>query len=145
MGLVGGFVAGLHGRDASRTAAFKADAASSAKLAPILPFVCACIGLSEADIDLILQPLETGIIPVAEMRAWAFGGALLGLPTAAVSRLVDGLLRLEEEAGYSMALDLLGMYVHADHGRLQSFRPQLRRIRAPCQPTSCVCRAALGW
>lgn len=128
MGLVGGFVAGLHGRDAPRTAAFKADAGSSAKLAPTLPFVCACIGLSEADIDLVLQPLEAGIIPVAEMRAWAFGGALLGLPEAAVARLVNGLLGLEEAAGYSMALDLLGMYVHADHGRLQSFRPQLRRI-----------------
>jgi hypothetical protein len=52
---------------------------------------------------------------------------LAKLPPSAVAPLFDFLLSMEGD-GYSIGLDLLGMYVHSDGSRLDLLRPQLRLI-----------------
>jgi hypothetical protein len=58
------------------------------------------------------------------MVHWSYGGVLLKLPSAAVAPLFDQLLTMKGIA-YSVAIDLMGMYVHGTQGRLNELRPQL--------------------
>ena len=128
-GLLGGFMGGLAPRHPAEVTSFKEEAATSAKFAPTLPFVCACTGLAKTDVRLVIEALEAGLLPPLRLGSWASGGMLARLPTMVVAPLFDTLIMAGSDA-YSIALDLLGMYVHGDYSRLDGLRPQLRLAAA---------------
>ena len=128
-GLLGGFLGGLNERDGEAVKGFKEHAVTSAVFAPPFPFVCSCVGLTESDIPLAIAAFKAGFLPAIQLRSWTFGGVLARLSHNVVAPLLNVLL----EAGgvaYSVALELLGMYVHGDYQRLEQLRLQLRKIAA---------------
>jgi DNA-binding transcriptional regulator YiaG len=128
-GLLGGFLGGLSARHPGVVETFKQGAVNSATFAPTLPFVCTCVGLTTSDVSLILKALNAGSLPPPRLRTWTFGGELAALPAHVLAPLFDALFQAGGDA-YSIALDLLGTYVHLDRDRLGCFRPQLRAAAA---------------
>jgi hypothetical protein len=128
-GLLGGFLGALAARYPETVAAFKEQAITSPVFGPALPFVCASVGLAEVDVAIVIRALRAGNLPPVQLRSWTFGGVLAKLPSAVVAPLFDVLFEAGGDA-YSIALDLLGMYVHGDRQRLDQLRPQLRLAAA---------------
>jgi hypothetical protein len=128
-GLLAGFFTGLAERDPNAVEGFKRNAAQSDLLAPALPIVCMHIGISQSDVSLVCQSLKAELIPPPAMSYWSFGGVLAKLPAEAVIELFDLLLSMDGDA-YSVALDLMGMYVHGHPSRLEQLRPQLKLAAA---------------
>jgi hypothetical protein len=128
-GLLGGFLGGLSARHPGVVETFKQAAVNSETFAPTLPFVCTRVGLAASDVSLVLQAVNAGSLPPAMLRGWTFGGVLAALPAPVLAPLFDALFRTGGDA-YSIALDLLGMYVHPDRTRLDRLRPQLRAAAA---------------
>jgi hypothetical protein len=118
---------GLSASHPEEVVKFKRMAARSKKFAPTLPFICSNIGLSEQDIELVLESLAAGVIPVRSLQTWNFGGVLGHLATNSVAPLFDFLLKMGGEA-YSIGLELLGMYVHSKPSSRDDLRPQLRLV-----------------
>jgi hypothetical protein len=128
-GLLGGFLGGLAARHPEAVATFKQEAVTSATFAPTLPFVCTCVGLAVSDIPIAVEAMNAGFLPPALLRSWTFGGKLALLPTNVLAPLFDSVFAAGGDA-CSIALNLLGMYVHRDHERLDGLRPQLRTAAA---------------
>ena len=123
--LLGGYMLGLNERNASAAEDFKIAAARSEVFAPALPLVCWLIGINESDIPLVRDALTTGLIPPFMMAQWQMGGVLAKVRPEAIAPLIDQMFRAGGRS-YSIALDLLGMYVHGAAGRLEALRPLLR-------------------
>jgi len=125
-GLLGGYFSGLADCCPAMVEAFKEDASKSGNFAPVLPFICLHIGITEHDIALVCSALESGALVPTALQCWTMGGVLAKLQPSVVAPLFNLLLAMKGDDTYSVALDLFGMYVHGDRGRLDSLRPQLR-------------------
>jgi DNA-binding transcriptional regulator YiaG len=126
LSLLAGYFAGLFERNEEAAEEFKRAAVDSHTFAQTLPLVCISIGIAASDIDLVCKALNVGTLPPQMVMQWVFGGALAKLPATAVTPLFDQLFGMEAE-GYSVAIELMGMYVHGDRKRLEQLRPQLRQ------------------
>ncbi len=124
-GVLAGYYTGLAARQPSAVEIFKNEAARSSVFAVALPFVCLQIGITPSDATLVCEALKAGIIPVHPVACWGYGGVFAKLDTAAVTALFDQLFDMDGDA-YSIALDIMGMYVHDKAHRLEALRPQLR-------------------
>ena len=122
--LVAGFYVGLDLKDAPTVEAFKRKAAMSRDFGPSFPLLTSALGITKQDVELACEALRAGTIEPEQMMNWAFGGVFAKLPPGDVSPLFDQLLSMEGYA-YSVALDLMGMYVHGNIDRLERLRPQL--------------------
>ena len=125
--LLSGFLVGLAKVDPGAVAAFKRDAARSPELAPALPLICMRLGVASEDIELAVRALGDGILPAWRLELWATGSCLDETPSRSVALLVDALVS-HGLAGVDVAVIIMRMYAHGAHGRLQKFRPQLRRV-----------------
>ncbi len=123
--VLAGYYVGLAARDTAGVEAFKKEAARSPILAVALPYICLQIGITPSDVTLACLGLKLGTIPVHSMVYWSMGGVLAKLGPAAVTPLFNQLLDMDGEA-YSIAIDIMGMYVHSALDRLEALRPQLR-------------------
>ena len=123
-GLLVGFYHGLSTRDSAAVEEFKRTAVNSRTFAPAFPILCSVIGITESDVKLACTGLRSGTVMPVEMSQWTLGGVLAKLPVPAVTPMFDELLSMDGIA-YSVALDLMGMYVHGDPDRLEHMRPQL--------------------
>jgi hypothetical protein len=126
LGLLAGYFAGLAERNPSAVEEFKREAAQSETFAAALPLVCADIGITGDDVKLVCKSLNAGVMPLHMAMQWVFGGVLGELPPDAVTPLFDQLFKMEAR-GYSIAIELMGMYVHRNAKRLEHLRPQLRQ------------------
>ena len=106
---------------------FKRRAAESDVLAPALPLVCWRLQIVASDIKLVLSALQAGLLSPWLLKYWASGGVLAKVKASAVAPLFDTLLDHGNE-GYTVALELLGMYVFQRMSTLENFRPQLRKV-----------------
>jgi DNA-binding transcriptional regulator YiaG len=122
--LLTGFYAGLNAHDQPAVETFKRRAAMSPDLAPSFPVLTSALGITKADVDLACEALRAGTVLPGYMIHWTYGGMLAKLPPAAVAPLFDQLLDMDGVA-YSVALDLMGMYVHGAASRLEDLRLQL--------------------
>lgn len=122
--LISGFLSALAEQDAEAVEIFKCAAVNSDVFAPVFVIVCATIGITSSDIELACEGLRKGTIAPHLMEQWSFGGVLAKLPANAVVPLFDQMLAMDGDA-YSVAVDLMGMYVHDDASRLEELRPQL--------------------
>jgi hypothetical protein len=127
--VLAGYYTGLAAREPSAVEAFKKEAARSPVFAIALPFVCLQIGITSSDVMLVCDGLKAGVIPMHSMAYWGYGGGFAKLDTAAVTPLFDQLFDMDGDA-YSIALDIMGMYVHGAAQRLEALRPQLRMAAA---------------
>jgi DNA-binding transcriptional regulator YiaG len=118
MGILAGYFAGLAESDAKAVEEFKEKAAQSETFAVALPLLCANMGITEKDVELVCQALKAGVLPARMMQQWVYGGVL--------AKLFDQLFTMGEK-GFSVAIELMGMYVHGNAQRLEHLRPQLRQ------------------
>ena len=87
--------------------------------------VTASIGISESDVQLVISCLRDGTIEPHTLVNWTMGRALNELPTQVVAPLFDQMLTMDGIA-YSVALDLMGMYLLDAHEKIENLRPQLK-------------------
>jgi DNA-binding transcriptional regulator YiaG len=126
LGLIAGYFAALTSRDSEAVRKFKVEAARSETFAVVIPLLCANIGIAEDDVQLVCGALKAGFIPARMMMQWAFGAVLSKLPAKAIAPLFDQLFTMGEH-GFSVAIELMGMYVYGNAQRLEDLRPQLRK------------------
>ena len=124
--LLSGYVAGLAEHRPDAAEAFKQRAARSPQLAPALPLICWRLGIRPSDIGLVIDALQTGLLPVWRLGQWTLGGVLAEVPTSEVAILFDTLLDHSAEA-FTEAIELMRMYAHGAPDRLDGFRPQIRK------------------
>jgi hypothetical protein len=123
-GLLAGYYSGLAGRNPDAVAAFKREAVHSAVYSHTLPFVCLLIGIRADDVRLVCESLKAGVLPPGAMSHWGMGGVFAKLDAASAAPLFDQLLSMDG-IGYSVALDVMGMFVHGKLDRLNELRPQV--------------------
>ncbi|WP_445487870.1 type II TA system antitoxin MqsA family protein [Rhodopseudomonas sp. RCAM05734] len=123
-GLLSGYYAGLESRYPDAVAKFKHEAVQSVDFADTLPFVCLMIGITADDVRLVCAGLKTGILKPGAMSHWSMGGVLAKLDPPSASPLFDQLLTMDG-VGYSIGLDIMGMFVHDALDRLNELRPQV--------------------
>lgn len=127
--LMVGYFCGRAKVDPDVVAAFKKEAVSSTELANTLGPLCWGTGISAADVLLVRQGLQKKTIRPFALRQWATGGVLAKRAAPDVQPLFDALFELDAE-GFSVGLDLLGMYAFQAKERLNELRPQVRKIAA---------------
>jgi hypothetical protein len=123
-GSIAGFYTGLASRHPAAVEAFKREAVHSSVYTPILPFLCLRLGIKAADVLMVCAALQEGTLPPTAMSYWGMGGVFSKLGTASAAPLFNYLLA-QEGVGYSVALDIMGMFVHGQPDRLEELRPQL--------------------
>ena len=122
--LLGGYYVGLNAKYADTVSAFKRRSAMSRDFGPAYPYLTAALGITKEDVQIACEGLRAGTIEPAQMIHWSYGGVLAKLPPQDVAPIFDQLLSMPEIA-YSVAIDLMGMYVHGAAERLEELRPQL--------------------
>ena len=125
--LLSGYLEGINNAFPREVELFKTRAAESDVLAPALPLVCWRLGIVASDIPFVLSAFRAGRLPSWRLMQWTLGGVLGEVEARAVAPLFDALLE-DDEDGYAVALDLIGMYAFRRQHVLEDFRPQLRRI-----------------
>jgi transcriptional regulator with XRE-family HTH domain len=123
-GLITGYYSGLGTREPAAVAAYKHMAVHSNTYARTLPFLSLRMGITAADASLACESLKAGMLPPSAMSYWGMGGVFAELDAASAAPLFDQLLAMGG-AGYSVALDVMGMFVHGNLNRLDELRPQL--------------------
>ena len=124
--LLCGYLVGIGEHHREEVEHFKQRAAKSDVLSPALPLVCWRLQIVASDIELVLSSLQAGLLSPWQLKYWAIGGVLAKVEARAVAPLIDALFDHREE-GYTVALELLGMYVLKRLSALENFRPQLRK------------------
>jgi hypothetical protein len=130
-GLLAGYYSDLATRNAGAVGEFKRQAAGSPVFGPALPILCATMGITESDVQLVCGAIRSGIIDPRLVSYWTMGGVLAKLPHAAVVPLFNLMLNMDRDA-YSVALDLMGMYVHGTREKLEGLRPELVTAAKNC-------------
>lgn len=123
-GLIAGFYAGLASRHPTTVDAFKREAVYSNVFAPILPFLCLRLGINATDVLMVCEALQEETLPPGTLSYWGMGGVFSKLDTSSATPLFNYLLAMGD-VGYSVALDLMGMFVHGQLDRLEELRSQL--------------------
>ncbi len=126
-GVMAGYYAGMAQRDLSFAEAWKSEAISSPLYATVVPLVCSQVGITPADVSLVIGGFKAGLVQIWAVRQWAGGRALEPVEAKSVASLLDQLLAMDAEA-YSAGLEILGMYVLERPQLLEQFRPQLRLV-----------------
>ena len=108
--LVAGFYLGLNAADPVSVETFKRMAAMSQDFGPAFPLLTSALGITNKDMLLECEALRAGTVLPGQMVNWTFGDVLAKLAAADVAPLFDQLLSMDGIA-YSVALDLMGMYV----------------------------------
>ena len=122
-----GYIIGLANHQPAAVEAFKKRAARSPALAPTLPMICASIGYTLSDLDLIISALQNRLLLPRWLHCTIIDRVLHNVSPQAAAQLIDMLIEHSGE-GFANALHLLGMYIHEDCERLETFRPQIRKI-----------------
>ena len=126
--LLRGYIVGLANRQPDAVEAFKQRVAQSPDLAPTLPMICSSIGYTSSDLDLIIFALQNGSLsPRWLNHCITIAGVIHNVSHQSAARLIDVLIDHSGE-GFASAQDLLEMYLHNDRTRLETFRPQVRKI-----------------
>ena len=125
--LLSGYVTGLAEHHPDIVEVFKQRAARSPQLAPALPLICWRLGIRPSDIGLVIDALQTGLLPAWRLRQWAFGRVFAEVPASEVAALFDTMLDHSAEA-FTVEMELMWTYVHDAPDRLDGFRPHIRMV-----------------
>ena len=125
--LLSGFLLGLSKSHPQVVEEFKRRAAVSSELAPAFPQICSRLGVTSSDIEIAVGALQSGLLPAYRLTRWGYGQALADIPPTAAAHLFDSMLNHSAEA-FSVAVDLMGMYVYGASAKLEHLRPQIRKI-----------------
>ena len=126
-GLLLGYINGFADSEPALVQALKQRATCSSTLAPTLPLMCSTLGVTPAEIGMIIAALQGQRLSPRWLTWQTIGRGLRDAPPEVAVPLFDAMLEHSGE-GFAGALDLLGLYVHGDRDKLEAFRPQIRKI-----------------
>ena len=134
-----GYMQGLVRRHPEELEKFKNKAAKSPVFAPVLPTLTLCTGIGSEDVTMVIDALESNLIPPHMMRNWGYGGQLSRLRPDEVAPLFSFMLEKKDPLLFSEALFLMGTYTYKQRKYLENLRPQLLRaaeypsvVEKPC-------------
>ena len=129
-----GFVVGASNMHPVVDRTLKKRLACSPDLAPALPAVCWNLGITAADISLVIAALRQGFLQPRQLMLWGSGSVLATVDPQALATLLDALLEPEVDA-FAVALELMGMYAFSKPEALDGLRPQIRKVaEKACRP-----------
>ena len=120
-----GYMQGLVRRHPEELEKFKNKAAKSRVFAPVLPTLTLCTGICSEDVTMVIDALESNLIPPHMMRNWGYGGQLSRLRPDEVAPLFSFMLEKKDPLLFSEALFLMGTYTYKQRKYLENLRPQL--------------------
>ncbi len=123
-GLVTGYISWVAKNFPDTGRGLKDLVAETPALARSFPYLCLRTGIEPSDVALVKEALGSGHLRAGDLRCWAQGGELAKVPCNDVAPLFDAMLRHDEET-YSVALDLMVMYVYRGKDKLEGLRPQI--------------------
>ena len=123
--LLWGYVMGIAEDYPDAVEAFKRKAATSSELVPILPRICANLGISASDVGLVGAALRAGVLRPSELMYWRW--EIVTTSTSAVASLLEVML---DQGGDSLteAVEMLGVYIDRAPERLEALRSQIVRL-----------------
>ena len=122
-----GYMQGLARRHPEELEKFKNKAAKSRVFAPVLPTLTLCTGIGSEDVTMVIDALESNLIPPHMMRNWGYGGQLSRLRPDEVAPLFSFMLEKKDPLLFSEAVFLMGTYTYKQRKYLENLRPQLLR------------------
>ena len=145
--LLSGYVRGLAAHQPGAVEDIKQRASVSPVLAPILPLTFPTmpsdLGLNEETpetercyqllihilrgFDFIISALQNNVLCPSRLDYPTIGKVLHCTPSQVTAHLLDVMLD-HNRTGFASAINLLGIYILEDRERLESFRPQIRKI-----------------
>ncbi len=132
--LLVGFVVGASNSHPQVDPTLKGRLADSPDLAPALPAVCWNLGITAADISLVIAALRQGFLQPQQLMLWGSGSVLATVEPLALATLLDELLEPDADA-ITVALELMGMYALSNPEALDGLRPQIRKVaEGACRP-----------
>ena len=127
--LLNGFLEGLSTRAPYEIIKFKYEATSSRILAADLPALCARLGITSIDIQLVVKALKSDIIQPQSLLPWGRGDALGALQSQTLKTLFTELMHSRHGFdGRAIVFNLLSMHAHGASSRLENYRPELLNL-----------------
>ena len=83
--------------------------------------------MTPPDVTLMVAAFRARLLPPLPLTALGFGGVLDGLEPPDIAPLFDALVA-DHEAGWEIAVDLIGMYAFQNRERFDGLRPQVVRL-----------------
>ena len=83
--------------------------------------------MTPPDVTLMVAAFRARLLPPLPLTALGFGGVLDGLEPPDIAPLFDALVA-DHEAGWEIAVDLMGMYAFQNRERFDGLRPQVVRL-----------------
>ena len=123
--LLAGYITGIFRDRPHAVEAFKQRAAQTPALAPALPLICRHVGITPADIGLLIEALQTSSLPPWRLRDWY--GPLDDLPASIVAPLFDAMMDHSANA-FAIAVDLMSIYTHEARQRLEGLQLQIHKL-----------------
>jgi hypothetical protein len=110
--ILGGFICEAHHRDQGFTSAALEAAIENPQLAPILPFLQACVAIDAEGIERLRRAIVKGVLVGANFQ-WIANGSVSKSPPEALAALLEGIATLS--GGVQIALDVLQMHFSSNH------------------------------
>ena len=126
-GLLVGFVAVLNEQQPQAVETFKLQASKCSDFAPSVPMICRRLGITSADIGLVVSSIAAKRLSPGSLMHWAYGRAFSDLPVNTIAPLFDLLLAHSAE-GYSVCVELLGSYPRNEGSQLDGLTAQVRKL-----------------
>jgi hypothetical protein len=123
-GFIGGFLSGLHKRDAAAANAILDEAVEHPTLAAIYPILQANVAVDEAGLARLHKALDLGRAPIASYYNLAWGRASDTVPGPDLKALVLAIGGKPE--GLPAALEIISMRLHADANDKRTTAPEVR-------------------
>lgn len=126
--LLCGYLGAIREKHPEAVEYFKRRVGQSPELAPALPLVCRNCGISQSDIRLVLDLLQTGQLSPQHLRTWEASAVFANVPIATAAPLFDGLLSSDQPEAFHIGGCLLEPYACEDSRNLDQLRPQIRLL-----------------
>ena len=120
--VLGGFICEAHQRDQSFTSAALEAVIENPKLAPVLPYLQACIAIDEEGIARLRRAIAKGLLVAANFQ-WIANGSVSKSPPEALAALLDDIATLSD--GVEIALDILHMHFYNNHQKTLEWNARL--------------------
>ncbi len=124
--MLSGYIAALAKEKPEIVEKFKREISSSVELARALPPICWRMDMQASDVSLACSALQAEFIKPYDLRQWSCGGVLAkSLSPSELSPLLDQLISMGE-GGFSVGVELMGMYAHGRRDILSELMPQIK-------------------
>ena len=133
--ILAGLICGAKTQSDELATSLKNLVQSDTRFTASLPLIMWRFGISDEDALLASDLIASGKLPPIKVGLWQMGRGLQDVTPPALATLIDVLLKKGDD-GFSIATNLLGMYIHNDPALLEFFSEQIRSFIRSLRPQS---------